>query len=154
VVAPSRAAYAGRRRIIVRDNTSTVHAIYDAFGRGDLPAILAHVAPDVQWEYAYGAGGEMPVPWLAPGRGRDHVARFFGVLAEGVQFNRFEVTQILSGDGVVVALVSLDVTVRATGKHIVETDEPQVWHFDDAGQVCRFRHAADTYQQFRALQPV
>lgn len=132
------------------DNRETVGAIYRAFGRGDVPAILEHMAENVQWEYAWSAS---PIPWLAPGSGREHVARFFGTLAEQLTFNRFEVNHVLSGGGVVVALVSLDVTVRATGKHIVETDEAHIWHFDGSGAVRKFRHAADTYQHFQALQP-
>ena len=28
----------------------TVHAIYAAFSTGDVPAILAHLAPDIDWE--------------------------------------------------------------------------------------------------------
>jgi len=29
----------------------TVLERYAAFGRGDVPAILEHLAPDVEWEY-------------------------------------------------------------------------------------------------------
>ena len=130
-------------------NKQTVAAIYQAFGRGDAPAILEHMAEDVQWEYAW---SESPIPWLVPGRGRDHVARFFTVLNDHLAFNRFEVNDVLAEDGVVVALVSLDATVRANGKRIVETDEPHVWHFDAAGRVRKFRHGADTLQQLQALQ--
>lgn len=32
-------------------HTETARAIYDAFGRGDVPAILDHLADDVEWEY-------------------------------------------------------------------------------------------------------
>lgn len=132
------------------DNRAAVSAIYEAFGRGDVPTILGHVAEDVEWEYAWTAS---PIPWLAPGSGRDHVARFFGIVTEQLEFNRFDVNHVLAGDDVVVALISFDATVRATGKHIVETDEPHVWHFDDSGLVRAFRHAADTYQHAQALQP-
>ena len=31
-------------------NLTTVTAIYEAFGKGDIPTILEHMAPDVQWE--------------------------------------------------------------------------------------------------------
>jgi ketosteroid isomerase-like protein len=134
----------------VSDNCRTVGAIYEAFGRGDVATILGHVAEDVEWEYAW---SDSPIPWLAPGRGRDHVARFFGVVAGQLAFERFEVSHLLGSDGVVVALASLDAVVRATGKHIVETDEAHIWYFDEVGRVRRFRHAADTYQHFQALQP-
>lgn len=132
-----------------KNNLETVQQIYRAFGTGDGPAILEHVAPDCVWEYAY---GDATIPWLAPGKGRDHVAGFLRTAGEQLQFNRFEVVQLLPGDGVVIALCSLECIVRATGKKIVETEEPQIWYFDARGQVNRFRHAADTLQQWRALQ--
>jgi uncharacterized protein len=127
----------------------TVQRIYQAFGSGDVAAILEHIAPDVAWEYGW---AETPIPWLVPGRGREHVASFFGVVGRELEFHRFEVNHLLGGDKVVVALVSLEVAVRSTGKRIVETDEPHIWHFDERGQVCKFRHAADTLQHARALE--
>ncbi len=132
------------------DHRQTVYAIYEAFSRGDVSTILGHLAEDVQWEYAW---SDSPIPWLAPGRGRDHVARFFGSLADQLEFNRFDINQVLAGEGIVVALVNLDVTVRATGRHIVETDEPHIWYFNDSGLVHKFRHAPDTHQHVQALQP-
>jgi uncharacterized protein len=133
----------------VSDPRKTVNAIYEAFGRGEIPTILSYLAADIQWEYAW---TNSPIPWLAPGTGRDHAARCFGIMQEQLEFHRFEVNQVLSGTQVVVALIGLDVTVRATGQHIVETDEPHIWYFDDAGLVRKFRHAADTYQHYQALQ--
>lgn len=132
------------------DNVQTVNKIYEAFGRGDVAAILECLSPDVEWEYAWSAS---PVPWLQPGRGRDHATRFFTGLAGQLEFHRFEVSHALPGQGVVVAFASLEATVLSTGKRIVETDEAHVWYFDDGGLVRRFRHAADTYQHVRALQP-
>jgi hypothetical protein len=128
----------------------TVQRIYELFGRGDVPAILEHIAPDVVWEYGW---SESPVPWLAPGRGREHVARFFGVVGGQLEFHRFEVNHLVAGERVVVALLGLEATVRATGKRIVERDEAHIWHFDDQGRVGRFRHAADTHQHVLALEP-
>lgn len=132
------------------DHRKTVYAIYEAFGRGDVAAILDHLAEDVQWEYAW---NDSPVPWLAPGHGRDHVGRFFSIVADQLEFNSFELNHVLAGDDVVVALVNLDATVRATGQHIVESDEAHIWYFDDAGAIRKFRHAADTHQHVQALQP-
>jgi ketosteroid isomerase-like protein len=31
-------------------NVETVQALYDAFGRGDIPAILDMLADDIQWD--------------------------------------------------------------------------------------------------------
>ena len=51
---------------------------------------------------------------------------------------------------VVVALIDVDLTVKATGKRIVEEPEVHIWHFNDEGLVTRFRHAVDTYQHVMA----
>lgn len=39
-----------------------VQGIYQAFGRGDVPAILAQLAPNVEWEYGINS---TDVPWAA-----------------------------------------------------------------------------------------
>ncbi|HXK34834.1 MAG TPA: hypothetical protein VNM91_12570 [Dehalococcoidia bacterium] len=47
-------------------NIETARAIYAAFGAGDVPAILEHLADDVAREYGQ---GETDVPWLQPRQG-------------------------------------------------------------------------------------
>ena len=32
------------------EHAETVNAIYEAFGRGDIPSILGRLDPDVRWE--------------------------------------------------------------------------------------------------------
>jgi hypothetical protein len=128
----------------------TVRHIYAAFGRGDIPAILACLAEDVEWEYGTPPN---PVPWLQPLRGRSQVPRFFDTLMTQVEFQRFEPKQVLADGPLVVGLVDLEATVRATGRRVVEIDEVHLFHFDAAGRVARFRHRADTWQHATALQP-
>lgn len=127
----------------------TVQQIYAAFGRGDVPAILACLADDVEWEYGTGPN---PVPWLQPLHGRGEVPRFFQALGEGIRMESFRPKQCLSDGALVVSLVDVELTVRATGRRVTETDEVHVWHFDDAGRVRRFRHGADTYGHVMALR--
>ena len=130
--------------------TNTVQSIYVAFGKGDVPVILECLAEDVVWEYAYEHASNQ-VPWLKTRQGKDEVAAFFGDLA-ALDFHRFEATELLEGAGVVVALVHLESTVRATGKLIAENDEAHIWRFNASGKVARFRHCADTFQQWQAMQ--
>jgi len=127
---------------------SIVNRIYEAFGSGDVPAILECMVAEVDWEYAWTAS---LMPWLQPGTGHAHVGTFFRALADHLEFRSFQVNHVLAGDGVVVALVSLEAVVRPTGKTIVETDEAPIWYFDKQGRVVRFRHAADTLQHVEAL---
>ena len=118
-----------------------VHELYAAFARGDVPAILAHLAEDVEWEYG---ASTTNVPWLQPLRGRDAVPRFFEVLGRELEFHRFEPKAFLSGDDVVAVLLDLEATVRRTGRRIVEEDEVHLWRFRD-GRIARFRHRLDSH---------
>lgn len=127
----------------------TVQGIYAAFGQGDLPAILAKLADDIDWEH-----DTFPneVPWMQPLKGRDQVPRFFQALAEQVDFKDFKPTRLLADGDLVVALCDVDYVVRATAKRVVEIDEVHLWRFNAQGQVSRFRHRVDTLQLTRAIQ--
>ena len=51
----------------------TVQTIYAAFGRGDVPAILAHLDEQIEWEHDAEGWDSYGVPWLRPGAGTRHV---------------------------------------------------------------------------------
>lgn len=125
---------------------ATVHGIYAAFGRRDIPAILEALAEDVDWEYGQPS---TDVPWLQPRRGRAAVVGFFESLG-AIDFARLDATTFLESGSTVVVLLQLDATVRATGRRVVEEDEVHIWHFDAAGRVARFRHRVDTHLQHLA----
>lgn len=122
-------------------NSDTVRKIYAAFGRGEISTILDCLAEDVEWEYGVVS---TELPYLQPRRGRSEVRGFFDTLHH-LEFHRFEPKQILESGTVAVALIDLEVTVKATGRRIVEEDEAHVWHFDGQGKVRRFRHRVDTH---------
>lgn len=129
-------------------NTNTVREIYEAFGRGDVPAILAKLDENVEWEYGTAAH---EVPWLMPRRGRKGAGEFFESLAE-VEFHNFVPKAILADEKLVVAIVDIAFTVKKNGKNVVEQDEAHIWRFNDAGKVVRFRHCADTNQHVQAYR--
>lgn len=126
----------------------TVQRMYEAFGRKDVPAILQHLADDVDWDYGLTS---TDVPWLQRRRGPAEVGQFFQSLA-ALEFHKFQLTNILGSGNLVVALFDLEVTVRATGRRIVEEDEVHIWYFNDEGKVSRFRHRVDTHQHLLALR--
>ena len=121
--------------------------IYEAFGRGDIPAILSNLAEDVEWECGVNSTN---VPWLQPRRGRGQVPEFFQALG-ALDIKAFQPKTFLENANVLVVLVDLDATVKATGREVVEEDEVHIWYFDSAGKVRRFRHRIDTHQQWKAL---
>lgn len=128
---------------------ATVQQIYTAFGRGDIPGILALLADDIEWEYG---AFPNPVPWLAPLRGRDQVPAFFEALLSRVEMNVFVPKHVMTDGRLVVAVCDVEFTVRATGKRVVERDEVHLWHVDDRGLMQRFRHRCDTWQQAMSLE--
>ena len=42
--------------------------------------------------------------------------------------------------------------MKNTGRRVSEEEEVHVWHFTAQGQVSRFRHRADTHQQWAAYK--
>jgi ketosteroid isomerase-like protein len=130
-------------------NIDTVAAIYEAFGRGDIPAILDRVAPDVEWEYGQPS---TDVPWLQPRRGREGAGEFFASLAV-LEFHRFDVSALLADatGTIVVGLCQVEVSIRGTGVRFVEEDEAHLFHFNAEGLVQRFRHRVDSHQHWKAF---
>ena len=129
-------------------NSEKVQDIYKAFGEGDIARILSYLSESVEWEYGVTS---TEVPWLQPRRGAKEVAKFFEALA-ALEFHRFTVNHVLGSGDVAVGLVSVDATVRATGRRFVEEDETHIWYFDGSGKVARFRHRVDTHLQLLAFE--
>lgn len=127
---------------------SKVGNIYEAFGRGDLEAILSYLSDDIEWEY----GGTEEIPWLAPRQGRSEVPKFFQTLAAQVDFSRFQPKTFFEAANTVLVLVDFNATAKATGRKFSEEDEVHIWRFNDQGKVARFRHRADTLRHWRAVQ--
>jgi ketosteroid isomerase-like protein len=133
-------------------NQQTVREIYAAFGRGDIPAILDRLAPDVRWDHwPDGSGGQRHgVPWLEQRTGPEEVGGFFETLA-ALEFHRFEPTALIGEGDRVAALIDVEVTVRATGERFRDA-EVHLWTFDGGGAVCDFRHVVDTAKHVDALR--
>ena len=128
-------------------NIPTVQRIYEAFGQGDIPAILSSLDPNVEWEHD---GRDVGVPWLVPGTGTAHVQGFFASLA-GFQITRFEPTNLLEGGNQVAAVINIEAVVPATGGQVKDL-EMHLWTFGADGKVTRFRHIVDTAQHIAAYR--
>jgi uncharacterized protein len=129
---------------------ATVQAIYEAFGRGDVAAILNQLADDVEWEvWQTNSAQQSWVPWMQARRGREAVAEFFAVVAR-FQFRKFDILNMAgSGDRVVVEL-EVDFEVPEGGA--VRDEEIHLWVFDNGGKVRRFRHYLDTAKHISGAQ--
>jgi ketosteroid isomerase-like protein len=142
------------RSFAAMDDMSTVQRIYEAFGRGDVDAILAELDEDVAWEdWASHSAQEAGVPWLARREGRAAAAGFFAALGE-LEQHRLEPVNFLAGGGEVAVTFRVDLTVRATGRRF-QDEEIHLWTFGPDGRVTRFRHYGDTAKHIAASrQPV
>lgn len=127
------------------DHVQTVHAIYEAFGRGEIDTILERLSPDVEWEtwednHAQRAG----VPHLEPRSGREAVTGFFGVVANmGVR--DFQVLDLMASER------QVTVEVRIVTDKFAD-EEMHLWSFGDDGLVTRMRHYVDTAKHVAAMR--
>lgn len=121
------------------DNTTTTMTIYEAFGRGDVPAILEHLADDVEWERSPRDTG---LPYLQPRRGRDQVVGFFTDLMANLELTHFEPLAFCDG-GDTVAVPVAHAGRIVGGGDIPMTDEVHVWRFGPDGKVTGFQHVLD-----------
>ena len=132
------------------ENVNTVAAIYDAFGRGDVAAILDRMSNDVRWEeWDEKSAQRERVPWLTPRSGKDGVMQFLGVVG-AFEFHEFNVRSLMNGGNQVVAEVVIDATVPSGER--IRDEELHLWTFDDEGAVIRFRHYIDTAKHIAAAR--
>jgi ketosteroid isomerase-like protein len=124
------------------DHRDTVRAVYQAFQRGDIPAVLERLAPDVRWEeWPDHTAQQAGVPWLKPLRGRENVVQFFQLLGT-YKFHRFDVKAVMGGGNHACGLIAVEIELP-TGK-VFRDEEMHLFEFNDRGQVVSFRHYVDT----------
>ena len=119
------------------ESADLVRSLYEAFARGDVPAVLGAMAEDIEWHEAEG------MPYGGVHHGPNGVAQgVFGPLLQDIP--DFTVTPeeiIASGDRVAV-VGRYRGTGAASGERL---DMPVVHVWDVAdGKIARFRQFADT----------
>ena len=129
---------------MAQDSVTTVKEIYEAFGRGDLPAILERVAEDVVWHDP----GPAAVPHAGTYHGREGVTQFFTRVGETLEFEDFQPNDFLAGGDRVVVLGHIRARVRATGRSY-EMDWAMAWTLRD-GKVAHFQVYEDTAAELEA----
>ena len=131
----------------MRSATETVSEMYASFARGDLPAVLGLLDPEVSWVTP------ATLPW-SRGRysGRDEVAEYFKSFAEALDEAAVEPHELLECGERVVALGEERARVRASGErfaapfaHVIRVREGRVvefrGHVDTAAIVAAFARA-------------
>jgi ketosteroid isomerase-like protein len=119
------------------ENVETLKQGYEAYGRGDIEAVLETWADDVKWE-----GGNSDVPAGGNYQGKDEVVKAFQEIGEA--WDSFSVTPdefVGEGDTVCV-LGHAEGTGKATGQS-AKTPFVHVYRFED-GKVKRIQILGDT----------
>jgi len=125
--------------VSAEENTRLAQSAYEAFGRGDIAALAAMMADDIEWVLP---GDPNDNPMAGTYRGKDEVLAWFGRLAEDLDFTAFEPRDFIAQGDKVVSIVHAEATVRNTGRSVVN-DEAHLWTFKE-GKVARFRIYFDT----------
>ena len=97
------------------DNKAFVQSLYAAFGRGDIPFILAHIDGSIEWISSCSAER---IPWGGIRKGRAGAQSFFQALAEHLAFERFEPRDFRNGRRTACARTTTGITrcsCRTTG---------------------------------------
>lgn len=122
-------------------NADTIHALYQAFGRGDIPFVLGLFHPQIEWNEAenfiYSDGN----PYVGP------QAILEGVFARlGGEWNGFSAMpeQILDAGNSVVSLGRYRGTFKKTGV-AVNAQFVHVFTLND-GKIVKFQQYTDTAQ--------
>ena len=128
-----------------QENVAVVRGIYDAFGSGDVPAVLGAMSPDIVWNEAE----NFPLADGNPYVGPDAILN--GVFARlGADWDGFALTidELLDAGDAVVALGRYRGTSRATGR-AVDAQLVHLWRIA-GGKATGFQQLTDTLQFARA----
>lgn len=121
------------------DNIKLIRTAYEAFGRGDIPAVLDMLHDDCEW--GVDATGH-PAPYYGVRHNKGEVLAFFQELGSMFEVEQFEPIA-MAGDGDdVLAVVTYGIKSRATGK----SGTMNIYHHFKVvdGTVRYFRGSEDT----------
>ena len=132
-------------------NLQTINSIYEAFGKGNIPAIIDCIADNSEWElWADNSAQKAGVPWLQARKGKEGALEFFKIVGE-LRIKDFRVLSIMSNENQVAVEFIIEADVPSTGGHYRD-EEMHLWTFDEQGKVIRLRHYTDTAKQITAAK--
>ena len=122
------------------ENADLVRSAYEAFGRGDIPAVIGLLGERVEWEVT------AVLPQGGAWRGREGVGEFFEGLGRAWEEIRIEVEDFIDG-GDNIAVIGRGAGKltggRAAGYKFVHV------HTVQDGQIVRFREWGDPDEELR-----
>jgi len=128
-------------------NIKTITQVYEAFGRGDIAAILEAVTDDVDWA---AEAASSAAPWYGVRHGRDAVAVFFSDFGSTMEVEEFTPVSFAANDTDVLTVVRFRARSRSTGK-TAEMNLHHYFKFRD-GRIAYYRGSEDSAQTETVLQ--
>lgn len=122
--------------------TEVVQQVYQAFGRGDIPALLRHVAEQVDWEFV----GSPSLPYAGKRRNHKEVADFFASVARIDDVKVFEPREFIEANEHVTVLGWEKTLSRDTHKEF-ESEWIHLFTVKD-GKVTRWRGFFNTAARY------
>src|SRR4051812_8686366 len=125
-------------RMREQSNIETVRAMYAAFGRGDLAALMDRLDETIVWV----TPGSGDVPMAGKRRGLDEVRAFFEELPRRLTFTSFAAREFLAQGNRVIALVHYEGRNNDTGRSFT-AESAMLWTIGN-GKAIRFQEYTDT----------
>jgi uncharacterized protein len=128
-------------------NIKTITQVYEAFGRGDVAAILDAVTDDVDWA---SEAASSAAPWYGVRHGKNEVAGFFTAFGSTMEVEEFTPVSVAANDTDVLTVVRFRARSRANGR----TTEMHLHHFFAFrdGKIAYYRGTEDTAQTEAVLR--
>lgn len=121
-----------------QENVAIVRAGYEAFGRGDIDALLDTMDNNIEWT----SPGPSDLATAGKRQGQQQVRQFFATVNELYDFQKFEANTFVADGDTVVVLGDDTITVKATGKTVSES-WAHVFTIKN-GKIVRFQEYIDT----------
>ena len=129
-----------------QENVKLIKDVYEAFGRGDLPAILGSLTADVEWNHPRGD----QIPWGGQRRGPEEVTGFFVALGQSIDVEQFEPQRFHADGDTVIVFGRERMRAKATGR-----DYENEWTHEFVirdGKIAKFAEYTDTAAIIAALR--
>ena len=119
-------------------NMAATQKLFEAFGGGDIPAILGFLNDDIVIEFY----GPDVIPYAGTYNGKDEARKFFETVLSSIDINQFDAEEMLSDGDKVIVTGHLNLSTKSTGK-IIDSDFVHVITLKDA-KWSRFRDFMNT----------
>jgi hypothetical protein len=123
------------------DNVALIRGAYEAFAKGDVPAVLALLDPKIEWNEAEHFPYWSSTPYVGP---QAVVQGVFAHIPEDYDGFRVDIGRIVGLGDTVLVEARYRGSVKATGTKL-DVQVAHVWDLRD-GKIVKFQQYADTWQ--------